>query len=220
MAAGDREFLAERDARIAQMRAQGVSHTDIAKRFSLSVSAVARAIERHLDKLTRSTRLYHPQLVQQELERLDMLQQAQWPLTQHRTVTLPDGTKMVLEPDPKATQMVLAIMDRRMKLLGLDVANINITMDKEPVKSTLSGAETPMELSTHDPRAEVLKLLEIMVKSGVMSKEQGELILNSANPQLALPEGTPLDEPDEDRIKPLEEILEELGPEEDDETVH
>ena len=71
----------------------------------------------------------YPDVLRMELERLDNLQAAIWPLTQHRKVKMDDGTEIQVEPDLKAIQQVLLIMDRRAKLLGMDQKNVNIQME-------------------------------------------------------------------------------------------
>ena len=111
-----REFLAERDVRIFGMRKAGISTSEIATRFGISSSAVNGAVNRQLQRLNREALMAYPEVLRMELERLDALQQAIWPLTQHRKVAAPDGSEMVVEPDLKAIQQVLAIMDRRSKL--------------------------------------------------------------------------------------------------------
>ena len=108
-----KEFLAERDARIFKMRQAGVAVSEIARRFNVSTRIVGSAITRQLEKLNRETALAYPEVLRMELERLDGLQAAIWPLTQHRKETQDDGTEVQFQPDMKAVQQVLSIMDRR-----------------------------------------------------------------------------------------------------------
>ena len=115
-----REFLAERDVRMFKMRQAGVASQEISRRFGVSSSAVSRAVNRQLEKLNAEALLAYPEVLRLELERLDSLQAAIWPMTQHRLVTLDDGTDVAVEPDLKALQQVLSIMDRRSKLLGME----------------------------------------------------------------------------------------------------
>jgi hypothetical protein len=108
-----------------------------------------------------------------ELERLDALQQSIWPLTQHRKIRMDDGTEVTVEPDMKAVQTALSIMDRRSKLLGMEQTNINVQMDvsgaDEPIRATLAGANNKaIAANAFDPEQEVKKLLEIMGSSGVL----------------------------------------------------
>ena len=182
-----REFLAERDLRIFKMRQSGVAVAEIARRFAISTSAVNKAVQRQLEKMNREALMAYPEVLRMELERLDNLQSAIWPLTQHRKVTLDDGTEVTMEPDLKAIQSVLSIMDRRSKLLGMEQSNINVQMDVQgatsPVVATLAGQTTSKnnELSDFDAENEAKRLLEIMGASGVLPAETVQGILGAGN---------------------------------------
>lgn len=178
-----REFLAERDLRIMKMRQAGVSTTEIARRFSMTTSAVNNAIRRQLEKLNREALMAYPEVLRMELERLDALQQSIWPLTQHRKVRLDDGTEVAVEPDLKAIQQVLSIMDRRSKLLGMDQTSVSIAIDGnhgagfEP-RAVLAGAEAgAAAIDAFDPETEARQLLEIMGRSGVLPQSTVDEIL-------------------------------------------
>jgi len=118
-----------------------------------------------------------------ELERLDNLQQAIWPLTQHRRVVMDDGSEVAVEPDLKAIQQVLGIMDRRTKLLGMDQNNLNVQMDvksstTESIKATLAGSESlKLAVNRFEPEAEAKKLLQLMGISGVLPQSAINQIL-------------------------------------------
>ena len=178
-----REFLAERDLRIFKMRQAGVAINEIARRFNMSSSSVNASIKRQLEKMNREALLAYPEVLRLELERLDALQQSIWPMTQHRRVTTEDGSEMSVEPDMKAIQQVLSIMDRRAKLLGMEQNNVNIQLDisnqQLPVRATLSGAENKaLALSTFSPENEARQLLELMGRSGVLPRETVNAILS------------------------------------------
>lgn len=192
-----KEFLAERDVRIFGMRKAGVSTAEIAKRFGISNAAVNAAVNRQLARLNREALMAYPEVLRLELERLDALQQAIWPLTQHRKVTAPDGSELVVEPDLKAIQQVLAIMDRRSKLLGMETAQVSITVDtgeQAPQRAVLAGADGAAAADAFDPETEVRQLLELMGQSGVMPADQVAAILGqdverpALNPQRDVPE--------------------------------
>ena len=193
-----REFLAERDARMFKMRQAGVSVGDIAKRFGISPKAVHTAMQRQLEKLNGEALMAYPDVLRMELERLDNLQAAIWPLTQHRKVKMDDGTEIQVEPDLKAIQQVLLIMDRRAKLLGMDQKNVNIQMDvnsNQNIKATLSGSIEAIAVDAFDPEKEAKQLLEIMGKSGVLPQDMinsllgrpGEVLLVEPRIELELP---------------------------------
>lgn len=181
-----REFLAERDVRIFKMRQAGVAINEIARRFNISSSAVNASIKRQLEKMNREALLAYPEVLRLELERLDALQQSIWPMTQHRRVTTDDGSEISVEPDMKAIQQVLSIMDRRAKLLGMEQNNINVSLDvgmaqSTPVRASLNGAKAEtVELSTFSPESEARQLLEIMGRSGVLPMETVNAILSDA----------------------------------------
>lgn len=178
-----REFLNERDLRIFKLRQAGTSTIEIARRFGISTGAVAKSIQRQLEKMNKETLMAYPEVLRLELERLDNLQQAIWPMTQHRREVLPDGTEVQLEPDLKAIQQVLAIMDRRTKLLGMDQTNINVQMDvankqTETIKATLAGSEQMKQVGpVFDPEAEARQLLALMGSSGVLPEDTVQKIL-------------------------------------------
>lgn len=175
-----REFLAERDLRIFKMRQAGVSIGEIARRFSISSAAVGTAVRRQLERLNKEALMAYPEVLRMELERLDALQTAIWPLTQPRKQTLDDGTEIIAEPDLKAIQQVLSIMDRRSRLLGMEQNNVNIQMDiggSAPIRATLAGAIPTTAAEQFSPEAEAKKLLEIMGSSGVISKEYIDKLL-------------------------------------------
>lgn len=170
MADLNREFLAERDLRIFQMKKGGLSNGDIARRVGISTKAVAAAISRQLERMNQEAAMAYPEVLRMELERLDALQAAIWPLTQTRKVTLPDGSEAVVEPDLKATQQVLSIMNARAKLMGIERAPIDSTPTAEVVRSSLHGREVEHVDST-TPEQEARELLKLMAESGVLTAD-------------------------------------------------
>lgn len=176
-----KEFLNERDMRIFKMRQAGTSVNEIARRFGISTSSVSRSIQRQLEKMNKEAILAYPEVLRMELERLDNLQQAIWPMTQHRRVVMDDGTEMQVEPDLKAIQQVLSIMDRRTKLLGMEQTNVNVNVDANingAIRATIAGqpgVTTPA--SGFDAESEAKKLLELMAISGVLPEETVSTIL-------------------------------------------
>ena len=175
-----REFLAERDVRMFKMRQAGVASQEISRRFGVSTGTVSRAVNRQLEKLNAEALLAYPEVLRLELERRDSLQAAIWPMTQHRRVTLDDGTEIAVEPDLKALQQVLSIMDRRSKLLGMEQKNVSVQMDvalsqSDQIRASVAGSNaqalTARSFSAED---EAKQLLSLMVKSGVVSSEEIE----------------------------------------------
>jgi len=180
-----REFLAERDLRIFKMRQAGVSVSEIARRFGVTVSACNTAIQRQLQKLNKEALMAYPEVLRMELERLDALQQSAWPLTQHRKVTLDDGTEITADPDLKAIQQVLMIMDRRAKLLGMEQTTIALTVDtsESAQRATLAGADGAAAVGAFSAESEARQLLALMGASGVLPAETVQEILSIEAPQ-------------------------------------
>ena len=184
-----REFLADRDLRIFKMRQAGVPTNEIARRFGMTTGSVSTAIRRQLQKMNSEALMAYPEVLRMELERLDALQQSIWPLTQHRKVKMDDGTEVTVEPDMKAVQTALSIMDRRSKLLGMEQTNLNIQMDvqsNEPIRATLAGATNKAAaVDAFDPEQEVKKLLEIMGSSGVLPPDTISQLLGTSAAELS-----------------------------------
>lgn len=178
-----KEFLAERDLRIFKMRQAGVATGEIARRFGISTAAVNAAIRRQLEKLNREALMAYPEVLRMELERLDALQQSIWPLTQHRKVRLDDGSEVSVEPDLKAIQQVLSIMDRRSKLLGMEQNNVSIQVEQvEPQRAVLAGSNNlAVAADAFDPEQEARQLLELMGSAGVLPPETVMSLLSGNN---------------------------------------
>ena len=170
-----REFIAERDVRIFKMRQAGIAIAEIARRFGMTSTGVNGAIKRQLTRLSNEALLAYPEVLQMELERLDALQSAIWPLTQHRKIKTDDGTEVSIEPDIKAVQTVLSIIDKRARLLGMEQTNLNVNMDvrdaTQNVRAVLAGAPGVVEMERFDPESEAKKLLAIMQQAGVLPPE-------------------------------------------------
>lgn len=174
----NRELLAERDARIFALKKAGVSSREIAKRFDMTTSAVSKAIQRQLEKLNQESKLNYVEVLRMELERLDALQASIWPMTQNRKQANPDGSEVAIEPDLKAVQQVLSVMDRRAKLLGMDRMNVNVSLADAPsvagqIKVTLAGAEkSASEIDAHSPEEDARRLIALMTSAGILPAEE------------------------------------------------
>ena len=179
-----KEFLAERDARIFGLKKSGVSNADIAKRFNMTAAAVAAATRRQLGRLNSEAWLSYPEVLRLELERLDEMQKSVWPLTQFRREVLEDGSEVMLEPDQNAVRTVLGIMDRRAKLLGMNVERTEVAIsglersEVVDVTSSLVGGAVA-EVDKGDAKGEALALLELMSSSGVLDSSVVNNILDN-----------------------------------------
>ena len=181
-----REFLAERDARIFGLKKSGLSNQEIARRFDMTAASVAAATRRQLGRLNSEAFLSYPEVLRLELERLDELQKGLWPLTQFRREVLDDGSEVMLEPDQNAVRTVLGIMDRRAKLLGMNVERTEVAIsglersEVVEVQSSLVGGKQ-VEVGHGDARGEALALLELMSSSGVLDSEVVSNILDNVD---------------------------------------
>lgn len=190
-----REFLAERDVRIFKMRQAGVPTAEIARRFGVTNGTVQSSIRRQLNKLSQEALLAYPEVLQMELERLDALQSAIWPLTQHRKVKMDDGTEVSMEPDMKAVATVLSIIDRRSRLLGMEQTNLNVSMDvrdtTQNVRAVLAGAPGVKTVEKFDAESEAKKLLAVMQQAGVLPED---LVKNLVGDMPALSDGEDIED--------------------------
>lgn len=168
-----KDFLYERDTQIYQLRATGMSPTDIATRMDVSVATVHNAISRHVKKVSGQG-LNIVEVVVMELDRIDKMQAAVFPMTQHRRVRMDNGDEVTVEPDLRAIDTVLNLMRQRAKLLGLD---INRTMDITPeqtgvdVKSSIKGElkdGTDTEVVSKEDESK--KMLELAVEAGIIDQ--------------------------------------------------
>ena len=210
-----REFLAERDLRIFNLKKSGLSNVDIGKRFNMSAAAVAAASRRVLGRLNSEAFLSYPEVLRLELERLDEMQKSMWPLTQFRRETLDDGSEIMLEPDQNAVRTVLGIMDRRAKLLGMNVERTEVAISglesQEVIEVQSSLAGQVQEVSSGDgAKDEALALLELMASSGVLDQGVVSNILdNVSDDELGTPLGV-LEEPLESPVIEAEIVSEEI----------
>jgi hypothetical protein len=180
----NKESLAERDVRIFKMRQAGVPVGEIARRWGISTSATNLAIQRQLQKLNKEALLAYPEVLRMELERLDALQQAIWPLTQHRKVRMDDGTEVPVEPDLRAVAEVRAIMAARAKLLGMEQTNVSLSVEEvSPQRAILAGAiDSPAHVNAFSPEEEARKLLEVMAAAGILNDTEISMILGTHKP--------------------------------------
>ena len=188
-----KEFIAERDLKMFRMRQAGSSHAEIAKRYEMSVSAVSKGVGRILERLNRDASIAYPEVLRLELERLDNLQSSVWPMTQFRRETIGDE-EIVVEPDMKAIQTVLGIMDRRSKLLGMEVQRVDLNVGgTADIRHSLAGEELK-DIGAIDYRDESLKLLELMRKAGVLEPDVVEKVLSEVEDEEEIVEAEVIEE--------------------------
>jgi hypothetical protein len=126
--------LATRRAALIRYRREGVPYEDprimglgYATRGAASKDFI-RALQERRDEQSAEASVYR----QEENERLDALLAATWPrATEPSPVLNRDGEVVGEEIDLRAVETVLKLMDRRAKLMGIDM----------PVKSEISGPD-------------------------------------------------------------------------------
>jgi len=98
---------------------------------------------------------------------------------------LEDGSTVTVEPDQRAVQTVLGIMDRRARLLGMNVERVDVALNTlgeatvVDARSTLAGADAAALPAGSDPKEESMQLLELMGQSGVLdSTVLGQILGN------------------------------------------
>ena len=94
------------EERCLSLRPEGLTHREIAARLGIAPSSAYKRVRHALDAVNERNAAEAERLRTLELLRLDALQDAIW--------------EKALEGEAKSLSRVLAIMERRAKLLGLD----------------------------------------------------------------------------------------------------
>lgn len=112
--------VAERWAAAVRLRASGMGYADIARQLGYANAGGAHDAVR--DGLRMSLRSAGSEDLRAiEAERLDRMQKGVWKrATSSHQVLDKNGVAVEVGPDPEAIAVLLKIMDRRAKLLGLD----------------------------------------------------------------------------------------------------
>lgn len=132
--------VAERRAKIVQMRLAGMSHDAIARQLGIKggARAVSKDMTRALASAAKAQQESSEQLLDIEIKRLDRLMQALWP--------------KALDGDVKAVEACEKLITRRSYLLGLDQMNRNGAQDGDVLSllgslfDSLRGRHTPDEV--------------------------------------------------------------------------
>ncbi len=101
-----------RNREIYEARLKGIPHHEIAKMFKLTSARVSQIISAVLDEQKEYNKELAKRLVDMEMDRLDKLAFAL-------------HSKAMVDGDPRATDSYLRIMERRAKMVGLDLAKEN-----------------------------------------------------------------------------------------------
>lgn len=111
----------DRQQRVLELRESGLSPAKIAKEIGISPSLVYQDLKAILQRTQQHEEDLADSYRRIELQRLDSLQQNWW-MRATGQLTREDGTP--IPADEKAAQLVLRIMERRAKLLGLDAPTV------------------------------------------------------------------------------------------------
>lgn len=114
---GQQETSTARRQRALDLRCAGAGYRAIGKELGVSHVQAFRDVQQALDEINTKTRQKAEHLRDLELQRCDKMTLALWP--------------KLRAGDEKAARALVAVMDRRAKLLGLDV----------PQKHELTGAD-------------------------------------------------------------------------------
>jgi hypothetical protein len=95
---------AEIKAKVLDFRLSGMTQSDIGRELGITQSRVCQIITAHLVELSRENTEQGEKLLEYELQRLNALLVAHWPLRK----------------DTRHAQTILSVLERRHKLLGLD----------------------------------------------------------------------------------------------------
>lgn len=103
-----RVAASERRAQAVALRISGMTYDAIAQRLGVGSTTVFRDVTESMADAAKRTREAADELLELELQRLDTLQGGLW--------------DAALAGDVSSVRAVLAVMERRAKLLGLDAA--------------------------------------------------------------------------------------------------
>lgn len=126
----------DRDLHALELRRQGLTYREIAERIDCAVPTAYKAVRRALAYGFTEPAEHVRQL---ETERLDKLQAVHW--------------RNAIDGDTKSTEIVLRIMERRARLLGLDAptrTNVTVSLDQQQahlIVDVIRGILTDLHLT-------------------------------------------------------------------------
>lgn len=134
--------LAMNDAICLKLRMEGLSYPEMSRHPDSpykSVKGCHLSVQRGLQSITEEAAMSVRRL---ELARYDRLLRSWWPKAVGHTAKNREGEEYYVEPDRHAAKVVLDLMERRARLLGLD-APIKIDMTDEVNKLAESMGMDP-----------------------------------------------------------------------------
>ncbi len=118
----------EREARALEMRKAGKTYEQIGAALGVSGPGAYQIVMRVLKQMNAEMADGLPEVSRLEVERLDALLAVAWPLAIGGQYTDPDtGETKQRAPDPAWLDRVVKITERRAKMLGIDVAKLELS---------------------------------------------------------------------------------------------
>lgn len=170
---------AERRQLVFELRKQGLDLRAIVQEIqtrhpgtSCSLTTVHRDLQKVLGELVKQTFDDAETVLAMELARLDDLLAAYWVAAVGTTqlVQNEDGStaEVYIPPNPKTAELTLKIIDRRMKLLGLDKTNLQVS-DAQGRPIMLGGQFSGLDEGELDQ-----VLLNLLAAAGLTSGQRGD----------------------------------------------
>lgn len=174
--------ITERDATMFEMRKQGLTYRQIAKALDISESTAYKGCKRVSDKIVKQLSIDYGQEFIIDLQRLESMYASFAPLARPQKIITDDGEEISIPPSTDAANVLLKILDKKSRLLGLDQGNaIEINING-------AGSNTPALPSANvedgketTPEQEARKLLRVMREAGVIDESFFEAMKETAN---------------------------------------
>jgi hypothetical protein len=164
--------ITERDATMFEMRKQGLTYRQIGKALNVSESTAYKGCKRVSDKIIRQLSIDYGQEFIVDLQRLESMYASFAPLARPQKIMTDDGEEISIPPSTDAANVLLKILDKKSRLLGLDQGNaIEININNGGAANTpalSSGQEDNGKEIT--PEHEAKKLLRVMREAGVIDE--------------------------------------------------
>jgi hypothetical protein len=175
-------IITERDATMFEMRKQGLTYRQIGKAMNVSESTAYKGCKRVSDKIIKQLSIDYGQEFIVDLQRLEGMYANFAPLARPQKIVTDDGEEITIPPSVDAANVLLKILDKKARLLGLDQGNaIEINIGSNNVNApALPSAETEDGKET-TPEDEARKLLKVMREAGIIDESFFAALKETAN---------------------------------------
>lgn len=140
--AGSVEEAAERRVKALELRKAGLPYRVIAEECGVSEQQAWRDVKKGLANLAKMEQQAATEVRQLELERIDTLLSVLWTRARGRRITHDDKTVEEIAPDMAALDRVMRLMERRAKLLGLDLQREEQVDHEVTIRVVYGGTES------------------------------------------------------------------------------